>query len=64
MQRHCTHEGVMGGKITRRGLVQSAGMLGGLEGWVLWPEAPPGLAAKHLPKQQARQCSQKLNQTP
>ena len=54
----------MGGKITRRGLVQSAGMLGGLEGWVLWPEAPPGLAAKHLPKQQARQCSQKLNQTP
>jgi hypothetical protein len=21
---------------------------------VLWPEAPPGLAAKHLPKQQAR----------
>jgi hypothetical protein len=51
----------MGGKITRRGLVPSAGML---EGWVLWPEAPPGLAAKHLPKQQARQCSQKLNQTP
>jgi hypothetical protein len=31
------------------------------EGWVLWPEAPPGLAAKHLPKQQARQGNKELN---